>query len=174
MNSANYPLEQLMVIKKNRYDQALKTLEEKKAILLQEEENLKRVEEERDQVLQHKNAKLQQLRQSLDEGTTTDKIQQMKNYLKVVDEKLVLKEKKVADQKKIVKFANDQVEMAKEDLFQKLKDVEKLEIHKKEWEKEIRHWTDKKEALEQDELGSTSDTLRKKEQKERKNRSIEP
>jgi hypothetical protein len=165
MNSLNYPLQQLITIKKNRYDQALKTLEEKKALLLEEESKLKKVEEERDKVLTHKNDKLLQLRQTLDEGTTTDKIQQMKSYLKVVDENLVGKQKKVADQQKNVKFAQDQVELAKQDLFQKQKDVEKMELHKKEWEKEVNYWVQQKEAAEQDELGATSDLLRKMEKK---------
>jgi FKBP-type peptidyl-prolyl cis-trans isomerase len=33
MNPLSYPLEQLMIIKKNRFDQAVKALEEKKLIL---------------------------------------------------------------------------------------------------------------------------------------------
>lgn len=167
MTSNNYPLEQLMTIKKNRYDQAVKTLEEKKKLLAQEEAKLKKLEEERDEVLKHKNDKLKQLREELDQGTTTDKIQQMKNYLKVVDERLAARQKKVQDQLKNVQFAQKQVEAAKADLFQKKKDVEKIELHKKEWEKEMGHWVQKKEGLEQDELGSASHTLRKREKKKK-------
>lgn len=165
MNSLKYPLEQLMTIKKNRYDQALKILEEKKAILAQEEKKYKEVQDERDEVLKHKQDKLTQLRQKLDEGTTTDKIQQMKNYLKVVDERLAEKEKKVEDQRKKVTAAKTQVQIAKDDLLQKQKDVEKMEIHKKEWEKEVRHWMTKQEEKEHDELGTSGDILRKKAKK---------
>ena len=92
-NPLNYPLEQLMTIKKNRFDQAVKTLEEKKAILEKAYEKLYDLTQERDEVLSHKTAKLTQLRETLDEGTTTDKIQQMKVYLKTVDEKLAEKQK---------------------------------------------------------------------------------
>ena len=113
MNSPlNYPLQQLMEIKKNRFDQAVKTLEEKKAILEKAYEKLYDLTQERDKVAQHRMAKLTQLRGALDEGTTTDKIQQMKTYLKIVEEKLAEKTKKVVDQQKQVDLAQKQVDLA--------------------------------------------------------------
>ena len=164
----SYPLEQLMVIKKNRFDQAVKTLEQKKEILEKAYEKLYGVTQERDQVLQHRLAKLTQLRASLDEGTTTDKIQQMKTYLKIVEERLAEKEKKVVEQQKQVDLAQKQVDVATDELFQRKKDLEKLEMHKQEWEKEVRYWTEQKEAVEHDEQGSATHTLRKKEAESRK------
>ncbi len=165
-----YPLEQLMVIKKNRFDQAVKTLAAKKALLEKAYEKLYDATQERDQVLEHKTAKLQQLRQSLDEGTTTDKIQQMKTYLKIVDEKLAEKQKKVQELQKQVDLAQKQVDLATDELFQRKKDLEKLELHRQEWEKELRYWVEQKETLEQDEQGSSTHTIRKKEAEMRKNR----
>ncbi len=164
----NYPLQQLVEIKKNRFDQAVKTLEEKKAILEKAYEKLYDLTQERDKVAEHRLAKLTQLRQALDEGTTTDKIQQMKAYLKIVDEKLVEKTKKVADQQKQVDLAQKQVDIATDELFQRKKDLEKLEIHKKEWEKEVQYWTDQKEAVEHDEQGSATHVVRKRDESQRK------
>jgi flagellar biosynthesis chaperone FliJ len=164
----SYPLEQLMAIKKTRFDQAVKTLEEKKAILEKAYEKLYDLTQEKNKVAQHKADKLQQLRDALDEGTTTDKIQQMKVYLKTVDEKLAEKQKKVTDQQKVVDLAQKQVDLATEDLFQKKKDLEKLEMHKKEWEKEVHYWTTQKEAVEHDEQGSATHTIRKKEAESRR------
>jgi flagellar biosynthesis chaperone FliJ len=164
----SYPLEQLMIIKKNRFDQAVKTLEQKKEILEKAYEKLYLLSQERDKVLEHKKAKLDQLRQSLDEGTTTDKIQQMKGYLKTVDEKLVDRQKKVADQQKQVDLAQKQVDVATDELFQRKKDLEKLEMHKLEWEKEVRYWTEQKEAVETDEQGSATHTMHKREAEKRK------
>lgn len=161
----SYPLEQLMVIKKNRFDQAVRTLEQKKDILEKAYEKLYVLTQERDQVLSHKKAKLTQLRESLDEGTTTDKIQQMKNYMKIVDEKLAEKEKKVVDQQKQVDVAQAQVDAATDELFQRKKDLEKLEIHKKEWEKEVRYWAEQKEAIEHDEQGAQTHAIRKQQNK---------
>ncbi len=164
----NYPLEQLVTIKKNRFDQAVKTLEEKKSILEKAYEKLYDLTEEKNKVLNHKTAKLKQLRDALDEGTTTDKIQQMKVYLKTVDEKLKEKEKKVADQQKQVDLAQKQVDIATDELFQKKKDLEKLEMHKQEWQKEVRYWTERKEAVEHDEQGSATYQIRKREEELRK------
>lgn len=163
----NYPLEQLMTIKKTRFDQAVKTLEEKKALLEKAYEKLYDLTQERDQVLEHKTAKLTQLREALDAGTSTDKIQQMKIYLKTVDENLKAKQKKVDEQQKQVDLAQKQVDLATDDLFQKKKDLEKLEMHKVEWEKEVRYWTEQKEAVEHDDQSSSTHTVRKKEAKKR-------
>src|SRR3990167_7336554 len=49
-----YPLEQLMIIKKNRFDQAVKTLQQKKEILEKEYEKLYDITQERDEVKTHK------------------------------------------------------------------------------------------------------------------------
>lgn len=163
----NYPLEQLVAIKKNRFDQAVKTLEEKKAILEKAYEKLYDVTQERDKVLKHKMDKLTQLRAALDEGQPSLKIQQMKVYLKSVDENLALKEKQVVEQQKQVDIAQKQVDVATDELFQRKKDLEKLEMHKQEWTKEVRYWSEQKEASLHDEQGSATHHLRKKEREKR-------
>ena len=70
-----YPLEEVMEIKKNYFDKAVKTLEEKKEVLEKEYEKLHDVTQELNTVEKHKAAKLEQFREKLDAGTTTDKIQ---------------------------------------------------------------------------------------------------
>ena len=166
-NPLNYPLEDLMAIKKTRFDQAVKILEEKKALLEKAYEKLYDVTKERDAALDHKTAKLTQLRQALDEGTPTDKIQQMKVYLKLVEETLAEKEKKVVAQKKEVDLAQQQVDAATAELFQRKKDLEKLELHKEEWIKEVHYWTIRKEAGELDEQGAAVHEMLKRETKKR-------
>ncbi len=166
--SLSYPLEQLIKIKKNRFDQAVKILEEKKALLDKEKAKLYDATKQRDEVLSHKKAKLEQLRNKLDEGTTTDKIQQMKAYLKVVDGNLAEKEKKVQEQQKAVDTAQKQVDLATEQVFQRKKDLEKLEMHKAEWNKDKLYEASKKEASQQDEQSSSTYAIRKKEEALRK------
>jgi len=167
MKPLTYPLEQLMTIKKNRFDQAVKTLEAKKLLLEQAIAKCDAAKKERDEMMAHKIAKLTQLREALDSGTSTDKIQQMKVYLKLVDEKVAEKERKVLDAQKAVDQAQKQVDLATEEMFQRKKDLEKLEMHKEEWEKEMRYWTERKEGAEQDEQGSATHTLRKRQEQER-------
>lgn len=167
-NVPQYPLEQVISIKKNRFDQAVKTLEAKKEILEKAYEKLFDVTQEKDEVEAHKRAKLEQIREELDKGTTTDKIQQMKVYLKTVEEKLKEKVRAVEAQQKVVDAAQAQVDLATDDLFQKKKDLEKLELHKKEWEKEMRITVERKEGLEHDEQGTASHQRIKREEKMRK------
>ena len=158
----NYPLEQLLSIKKNRLDQAIKILDEKKLLLQKAQDQLRAATQQRDQVRAHKVAKLQQLRETLDEGASTDKIQQMKAYLKLVDGQLADKEKKVQEQQKQVTLAQKQVDLAAEEVRQKRIDLEKLTLHKEEWSKEVRIWIERKEEVEHDEQGSATHALKKK------------
>jgi len=162
---AKYPLEQLVLIKQKKLEEAERLLAEKKRLLEKEEAKLLEVEKERDKVKSHRIAKLDQLRQKLDEGTTSDKIQQGKRYLKVVDEQLLQKEAKVKIQKKQVEAAQTQVEEARKDLFKKQQAVEKLIIHRKEWDKEMKAIVEHQENLESDELGSAMHLLRKRAKK---------
>jgi flagellar biosynthesis chaperone FliJ len=162
-----YPLQELLGIKQNRFDQAVKVLEQKKEILEKAKKKLVEVEAARDEVLRHKMAKLEQFREELDKGTTSDKIQQSKNYLKEVEGRLSEKQRAVDAQKAQVDQAQKQVDLATNEMFQKKKDLEKLEIHKKEWEKQASYIVGQKEASEHDEQGSSSHTVRKKERKKR-------
>lgn len=155
MNSQNaYPLKQVIEVKQKRVDDAEKVVREKQQILTQEQKKLAEKEAERDKVKDHKQEKLKQLRDTLDEGTTTTKIQQMKVYLKVVDEKLKVEEKKVHDQKEQVKIAEKNLEQAKLDLQKKRQEVDKLFMHKKDWDAEKQKELAVIEGREQDELGA--------------------
>lgn len=153
-NHTVYPLKQVLEVKQRRVDDAEKAVKEKQKALEDEQKKLREREAERDIVKKHKAEKLQQLRDILDEGTTSPKIQQMKAYLKVVDEKLAVEEKKVADQKEKVVAAEKNLEQAKEELRIKRQEVDKLLIHKKDWEKEMKAALEIIENRELDELGS--------------------
>jgi len=150
-----YPLEQLAIIKQKKLDEAEKILREKKSALDRELEKLAVVEKERDEVKDHRFAKLTQLRAKMDEGAPSDKVQQMRYYLKVVDEKLKIKENKVKEQQKQVENAKKQVEIARTDLLKKQQDVEKIQMHREEWEKEMKAIAEQKEGIESDEMGSS-------------------
>ena len=73
-----YPLEQLVRIKQRRLEEAERILKEKKEQLEIEKHKQKELEKERDQTLQHRKDKLDQLREVLDKGTTSDKIKMMR------------------------------------------------------------------------------------------------
>lgn len=153
MAKAIYPLAQIIDVKKRRVDEAEKVVVAKRKDLEAEQEKLKEREKQRDEVKEHKAAKIKQMRDEMDSGTTSDKILQMKAYLKVVDEKLKVEEK-VIDQKAQVKTAEKNLEMAIAELKRKRQEVDKLLTHKKDWLAEMRKEEEIIESREQDEIGS--------------------
>lgn len=149
-----YPLNQVLQVKKRRVENAEEVVKEKIALLEKERQKLKEREAEREKVRNHHNAKLFQMREEMDQGTTSPKIQQMKVYLKIVKEKLIVEDKKVADQQAQVEIAIKNLEAAKEDLRRKRQEVDKLETHKVDWNKEMRKEEEVLEGREMDELGN--------------------
>lgn len=95
-----YPLKQLAEIKQKNLETAEINLRDKKRILEQEQTSLTKKEKERDVIKEHRIDKLQQLRDHMDEGAVPHKIEQMKQYLTLVDEKLTVKQQAVVKQKK--------------------------------------------------------------------------
>jgi flagellar biosynthesis chaperone FliJ len=162
MSQEKYPLEQVAVIKQKRLEEAEKVLREKKEALAKEEEKLSQLEKKRDEVKAHYQDKLTQLRAKLDEGVSSSKITQMKQYLKIVTEDLAVEEKKVTAQAKIVATAEEQVETARQELFKKQKDVEKLGIHHQEWKKEMKMLEERLDESQSDEMGTVMHNLKKK------------
>lgn len=154
-----YPLLQVLEVKNKRVEDAEKVVVEKQAILKTEKEKLAQREADRDKAKAHYKEKLQQIRDELDQGTTSPKVVQMRAYLKMVQEKLVIEEKKVTDQKEQVRIAEDNLDKAKKELQKKRLEVDKLLTHKKDWEKTLKKELEIIEGREQDELGNTMFSL---------------
>lgn len=153
MKIATYPLLQVLQVKLRRVEQQEKIVNQKREALEAEEKKLKEREEARDKVLNHHNDKLQQLRDELDHETNSDKIKQMKLYLKEVKIKLEVEEKKVLEQAKQVKVAKDDLEAAVVELKKRRVDVDKIKMHEKDWRREAQKELEIFEAREEDELG---------------------
>lgn len=149
-----YPLKQLAEIKQKNLEEAEVVLRDKKRILEQEQISLTKKEKERDVVKEHRIEKLQQLRDHMDEGAVPHKVQQMKQYLKLVDEKLTIKQKAVVEQKKKVTHAEEEVAKARKELIECQQDVEKMRLHRKEWDHEMHLVQEQKEGVEMDEIGA--------------------
>ncbi len=150
-----YPLGQVLEVKKKRVADAEQVVKEKMQALEVEKEKLKKREEERDKVKSHYEDKVLQLRHEYDTGTTSTKIDQAKVYIKVVQERLKVEEKKVKDQQAQVETAEKNLELAKNQLKQRQREQDKIEMHKKEWIKDTLKELAIIETREEDELGST-------------------
>lgn len=162
MAKLGYPLEQVLSVKKKRVETAEEVVKEKTKALELEKEKLRQREEERNVVKNHYNDKLSQLRAELDHETTTDKIQQMKVYLKIVIEKLKIEDKKVEDQKEQVSIAEKNLNIAKMELKQRRLEVDKMESHKTDWIKEAKKEEEIQLGREQDELGNVMHLIHKR------------
>ncbi|AHK63685.1 hypothetical protein BOKEGFJH_00807 [Chlamydia avium] len=161
-----YPLEPVLAIKKDRVDRAEKVVKEKRRLLEIEQEKLRELEVARDKVKNHYMQKIQQLRELLDEGTTSDAILQRKAYIKVVAIQLAEEEDKVNKQKENVLAAAKELEKAEVNLAKRRKEEEKTRLHKEEWMKEALKEEAREIEKEQDEMGQLLHQLRKTKQRE--------
>jgi len=155
MKEPAYPLQQIVEVKKRRVEEAEKVVMEKKRALEKEQKKMAEVEAARDEVLHHYQDKLSQLRQVLDEGSNSTTIRQMKEYLKIVKDKLEKEEIKVKEQQKQVDAAIKNLEAAQKILRDKRQEADKLDIHKEQWTKETKTEMRKEEEKQQDEVGTT-------------------
>lgn len=161
-----YPLEPVLAIKRDRVDRAEKVVKEKRRLLEIEQEKLREIEAARDKVKNHYMQKIQQLRELLDEGTTSDAVLQRKAYIKVVAVQLAEEEEKVNKQKENVLAASKELEKAEVNLAKRRKEEEKTRLHKEEWMKEALKEEAREIEKEQDEMGQLIYQLRKKKQRE--------
>jgi hypothetical protein len=150
-----YPLEEVLDIKKRRVEDAEALVKEKIKAVEVEKEKLKKREEEKEVVVKHLSEKVNQLRHEYDTGTTSRKIDQVRVYIKVVQERLKIEEKKVKDQQQQVEVAEKNLELAKTQLKQRQQEQDKIETHKLEWKKEVQKELVLLQTREEDEIGST-------------------
>lgn len=170
----HYPFKQLTEIKQKNLEEAEMVLRDKKLVLEKEQNNLTKKEKERDIVKEHRIDKLQQLRTHMDEGAVPHKVQQMKQYLKLVDEKLTVKQKAVEEQKKKVKLAEEDLHKARKELIECQKDVEKMRLHRKEWDHEMQVIQEQKEGIEMDEMGAAGHQRKKTSSSSQKHKKKKP
>lgn len=161
MSNPKYPLQQIVLIKKKRLEEAERFLKLKKEELIKEEEKLKKVEEERDLTLKHFEEKHDQLKSVQSELASADEIDTIKLYIKTVQVELTEKQEKVKNQKAEVQKAEEAVKMARANMLKKQQEVEKLRLHEKSWKQEVRLEELRKEGIETDDLGTSSFTQKK-------------
>lgn len=149
-----YPLEDVLEVKKKRVEAAERHVKEMQQALKKEQDKLREVEAARDKVKQHLADKVKQYNDALDEGTTSDEIEMMQHYMEVVEERLEAENKKVKAQQEQVEIAEKNLHMAKEELRLRRKEVDKLEEHKTSYLKVAKKELEIEEAKEQDEIGN--------------------
>jgi len=163
---AKYPLEQLVEIKQKRVDDAEKLLIEKKELLKKEEEKLKKCQEKVKKTQKHYDEKLDDFYDSFEgDGTTSTKVNRLKDHLKATLEKLAEEKKAVEKQKSIRNEAQEAVNEAKAILDQRRIDLQKITEHRASWTQEELKEKKRLDIIEHDELGSAIHSQRQKNRK---------
>lgn len=168
-----YPLEQVLEIKIRRLEQAEKVYKEKQRILETEQKKLLEYQQAYQTVVDHHQEKLIQLREALDQGTPSHKIEQIRTYIKEVKTKMYEEKRKVERQEKQVEKAEKAVEDAKKVVNEKRLEVDKLQTHKQDWLNQENKLIMKQEAKNLDEIGSLvylSNKRREKEEEKNKHK----
>jgi chromosome condensin MukBEF ATPase and DNA-binding subunit MukB len=163
MNDKNYPLIEVIRIKKRRLDEAEKVLRDKKLILEKELEKLNTLQKQFDEAKKVFDNYLFKLREAMDAGEPSQKIDQHKLHLKELKERYLLAQKNVENQKKVVKTAEEAVEVARADYQLKEKEVEKLHIHKSEWNQAMKLEEQRGEDIKMDDISNATYSRKKKE-----------
>lgn len=152
----SYPLGQILDVKNKRLEEAEKIAEQKREALSKEEQKLRDAEAKRDEVRDHYQEKLRQVRAALDEGSAnTSEITQMRDYMKLVKEKLLKEEGLVTEQKKKVDAAQNELNEALKVVKARRLEVDKIKTHKDEWTEEVKKDMQKAEEKLLDEVGTT-------------------
>jgi hypothetical protein len=156
MKKRIYPLEQIAEIKKRRLEEAEKVLREKRLALDNAEKDLQTKRDALNASLQLKLDLIEKHFKEIEKGTTSDVMERHNRYIQeVIEVKLADEKKKVEDQKKVVKDAKLALEKARDIRLKKNQEMEKINIHKKEWTKEAVKEQEIEEAGIADELGTS-------------------
>jgi flagellar export protein FliJ len=160
--SQRYPLAQLLDIKKKRVEEAEKVLQERRKVLEAEQQKLQQLMAQRDRTAAHYKEKLHELREGIDQGVVSqEKIAHVQDYLKEVKEKLRQEEEKVVAQTRQRDAAQKAVDEALEVLRRRRVEVEKLELHRGEWQKGVSKEELRLEGIEIDDLGTAMFNVRR-------------
>lgn len=158
-----YPLLQLIEIKQTRVEEAEKIVTECRKNLDREEEKLQKLVDIRNRTQKHYTEKLKELRSGIDTGELKpEKIAHVQDYLKQVNARLKDESNQVAAQQKV----RDQAEKSLDDAIAVLKqrriEVEKLQMHREEWQKGITAEEARLAGIETDDIGTVIHNARRR------------
>jgi len=156
-----YRLAPLLIVKERHKKQmeielgrAIKNLNEQK-------ERLKKLQEEKEQIIQRKkNARLEMSRHVTAGETRIFDSSIHLNFLEKLQDDLVAKEKEIERQHEIIKEAEERVKKAKRDYIDASKDLKMMEKHKELWHKKLMKELNYKEQKELNELGNVIHQIR--------------
>jgi len=156
-----YRLEPLLTVKERYKKQTEIELGRAIRRLKDEKERLKKLEEEKEEIIQKKkNARLEMGRQvSVGETRIFDSSLHL-NYLEKLQDDLTEKEKEIERQHETIKEAEGELAKARRNYIDACKDLKSMQKHKELWLKKLNKELSMKEQKELNELGNVIHQLR--------------
>lgn len=156
-----YRLEPLLTVKERYKKQTEIELGRAIKRLKDEKERLKKLEEEKEEIIQKKkNARLEMGRQvSVGETRIFDSSLHL-NYLEKLQDDLTEKEKEIERQHETIKEAEAELAKARRNYIDACKDLKSMQKHKELWLKKLNKELSMKEQKELNELGNVIHQLR--------------
>lgn len=140
MVKKKYRLQVLLVIKERFKRQCEMALARALKALYQAEETLRVLETEKKKIKEHIGEEKRKLHEKVASGSAKMKDPQVRsNFLRKLYEDLELQEKRIAEQKEILRQAQIKVQRCRQDYILAAQDLNVMEKHKELWEKKEQH-----------------------------------
>lgn len=156
-----YRLEALLRVKYRNKRNAEIELGKAFKALKEEQEKLKELEEEKQEIIQRREDSRRDhaIRVASGESQVSESHTHM-NFIKKLLEDEEKKDEEIEEQKQVIVKAEERVAQAKRDYIDACKEVKIMEKHKELWKKKIRQKLEKEEAKMMNELGNTLHQIR--------------
>jgi len=150
-----YRLQIVLDQKEEARDQAAKVLQEKKDALKREQEKADEIRQNLEATKSRREREYLEMTQgSMGGGIAVDDAQRRLNFIKSLDVKAKRLEEDLSLQVKRVKRAEQEVEIALQDLIQASRELQVMQRHKENWEKEVKRRQEEKDQNEMNEIGN--------------------
>ncbi len=160
--SRSYRLQPLLTLKARAKKRAEIRLAEVLNRLEREKKKLKKLEEEKAEMVRKRKQCRRELHDKVAAGQASVKDGSIRvNYLRKLEEDEKKKEQEIEDQKKLIAECEVQLKRARRDYIDAIKQLRVMEKHKDLWKKKVAQELSREEEREMDELGNVIHQLRK-------------
>lgn len=132
------------------------------AALKAEQEKLKKLEEEKQAIIEHRNELRREMARKVAMGESRiSESHSHLNFLKKLVEDEEQKDKEIEEQKEVIVRAEERLSQAKRDYIDACKEVKVMEKHKELWQKKIKQKLEYEEQKMMNELGNVIHQLKR-------------
>ena len=161
MAKQRYRLQALLTVRRQLKRKAEDVLGRAIRRLKEEQDRLKKYEEEKEKLIKTKDDARYDLSAKMNMGAMAGEGHVHVNFLRKLEEDIEEKEKEIEEQMLQVEEAEDGVALARREYIDACKALKIMEKHKELWAKKVKAELNRKEAQEMDEIGQIIHQMRK-------------